>query len=130
MFEFQRLLDARCQCVDHQEVREHEQESSSRRRGARAAVVACEQRRVRMWLTEVQQRGLGSRLLEQTPSTYRVVAAERPLPSLKMGRSDARFVHRAGDPKRVMRFMRCRVQNGDYSSPWEQIAVCRVEVLS
>lgn len=99
---------------------------------ALAAVVACEQRRVRMWLTEVQQGDLEPWLRTETPSTYRDVAAERLVPSLKMGDPmRAGLVHRAGDLEAGDALMRCRVQNGDYFRPWEQIwVVCRVEVLS
>lgn len=92
------------------------------------AVAACEQRRVRLWLAEFKQDEIPWHHMDK-PTTYRDVAAERLVPSLKMGdRVQAGMVHRAGD---LAALMRRRVQNGDFFRPWEQVwVVCRVEVLS
>lgn len=81
---------------------------------ALAAVTACEQRKV------------------HEPSTYRDVAAERLVPSLKITEPlCAGIVHRAGNLEAGDALMRRKVQNGDFFRPWEQIwVVCRVEALS
>lgn len=99
---------------------------------AALAVAVCEQRRVRLWLAEVQQGDLEPWLRDYKPSTYRDVAAERLVPSLKITDPlHADIVHRAGDLEAGDALMRRRVQNGDFFRPWEQVwIVCRVEVLS
>ena len=99
---------------------------------ALAAVAACEQRRVRLWLAEVQQGDYEPWLRRRKPQTYRDVAAERLVPSLKMGdQLEVDMVHRAEDLAAGDALMRRRVQNGDFFRPWEQVwVVCRVEVLS
>lgn len=99
---------------------------------ALAAVTACEQHRVRLWLAEVQQGDVEPWTRTYEPSTYRDVAAERLVPSLKITEPlRAGIVHRAGDLEAGDALMRRRVQNGEYFRPWEQVwIVCRVEVLS
>ena len=99
---------------------------------ALVAVAACERRKVRLWLAEVQQGDLEPWLRTYESSTYRDVAAERLVPSLKMGVGIVSgIVHRAGDLEAGDALMRRRVQNGDYFRSWEQVwIVCRVEVLA
>lgn len=96
-----------------------------------AAVAACEQRRVRLWLAEFGQGEIPWHHMDK-PTIYRDVAAERLVPSLRMGdRVQAGIVHRAGDLAAGDALMRRKVQNGDYFRPWEQVwVVCRVEALS
>lgn len=96
------------------------------------AVTACEQRRMRLWLADVQQGDAEPWLRTHEPTTYRDVAAERLVPSLKMGdQLCAGIVHRAGDLEAGDALMRRRVQDGDPLRFWEQVwVVCRVEVLS
>lgn len=99
---------------------------------ALATVAACEQRRVRLWLAEVQQGDVEPWLRTKKPSTYRDVAAERLVPSIKITEPlRAGIVHRAGDLETGDALMRRRVKDGDPIRLWEQIwVVCRVEVLS
>ncbi len=99
---------------------------------ALAAVAACEQRRVRLWLAEVQQGDFEPWLRTHEPSTYRDVAAERLVPSLKITEPlRTGIVHSAGDLEAGDALLRRLVQNGDYFRPWEQIwIICHVEVLS
>ena len=99
---------------------------------ALAALAACDQRRVRLWLTEPVQGDLEPWLSRENPTTYRDVAAERLVPALKIGdplREGA--VHRAGDLEPGDALMRRKVKDGDPIRLWEQIwIVCHVEVLS
>ena len=98
---------------------------------ALAAVTACEQHRVRLWLAEVQQGDLEPWLRAYKPSTHRDVAAERLVPSLKTGdQLRAGIAHRAGDLEAGDALMRRRVKDGDPLRFWEQVwVVCRVEKL-
>ena len=99
---------------------------------ALTAVTACEQRRVRLWLADARQGGAEPWLRAHEPTTYRDVAAERLVPSLKAGdQLRAGVVHRAGDLEVGDALMRRRVYDGDPLRLWEQVwVVCRVEVLS
>lgn len=99
---------------------------------ALAAVTACEQRKVRLWLADVRQGDAEPWLRTHEPTTYRDVAAERLVPSLKTGdQLRAGIVHRAGDLGPGDALMRRRVKDGDPLRFWEQVwVVCRVEVLS
>jgi hypothetical protein len=99
---------------------------------AALAAVACERRRVRLWLADVRRGDAKPWLRTHEPTTYRDVAAERFVLSLKMGdplRADG--VHRAGDLEAGDALMRRRVKDGEPLRFWEQVwVVCRVEVLS
>ena len=99
---------------------------------ALVAVAACEQRRVRLWLAEVQEGDVEPWLRDYKPSTYRVVAAERLVSSIKITEPlRAGIVHRAGDLEIGDALMRRKVKDGDPLRLWEQVwIVCRVEVLS
>ncbi len=99
---------------------------------ALAAVAACEQRRVRLWLANVRQGDKEPWLRVHEPTTYRDVAAERLVSSLKLGdQLRASIVHRAGDLGPGDALIRRRVKDGDPFRLWEQVwVVCRVEVLS
>ena len=96
-----------------------------------AAVAACEQRKVRLWLAEFRQGEIPWLCIDK-PTTYRDVAAERIVPTLKMGDPlRAGVVHRAGDLEAGDALMRRKVRDGDPFRPWEQVwVVCRVKVLS
>ena len=95
-----------------------------------AAVTACEQRKVRLWLAEFKQGEIPWLCLDK-PTTYRDVEIERLVPSLKMGDPlQAGIAYRAGDLGPGDALMRRRVKDGDPLRFWEQVwVVCRVEVL-
>lgn len=99
---------------------------------ALAAVTACEQRRVRLWLADVRQGDVEPWLRAHEPTTYRDVAAERLVPSLKVGDPlRTGIVHRAGDLEAGDALMWRRVKDSESLRFWEQVwVVCRVEVLS
>lgn len=74
-----------------------------------------------MWLAEFKQGEIPWHHMEK-PTTYRDVAAERLVPSLKIGdRMESGMVHRAGDLEAGDALLRRRVNNGDYFRPWEQL---------
>ena len=122
----------RATLVYHEEVQNMNRRQFFATSAALAAVAACEQRRVRLWLVEAQQGDVEPWLRTDKPSTYRDVAAERLVPSLKVGDPFlGNTVHRAGDLEAGDALMRRRIKDGDPIRLWEQIwVVCRVEVLS
>jgi hypothetical protein len=99
---------------------------------ALTAVAACERRRVRLWLADVRRGDAEPWLRTHEPLTYRDVAAERLVLSLKKGDPlCASIIHRAGDLGPGDALLRRRVRNGDRMCLHEQVwIVCRVKVLS